>query len=762
MTFDKKPCELVAPAGSFTTAIIALENGADAVYAGLESFSARKYAKNLSLHELRRVIRFAHDHDKKVFIALNTIIKENEIREIISLLYDLSALGVDGIILQDLGLLDIIRTHFPGLRIHASTQLCVYNKEGVAVLKELGVKRVVLARELTMNEIREIRDAHPDMELEVFIHGALCYSYSGLCLASGMLLNRSGNRGECAQICRTWFEKGPDKGYYFSCNDLMFRENVSKLLDMGIDAFKIEGRMKSPSYVSHLCRYYKSLLTKQKQSADQELTSSTLIFSRNPTNGFFSSPKPGDIINTTYPSHMGIKLGEVEKVSKEGFSLLLNRDIELHDGLLFFSGSSINDHVLFGIQKMIKNGKSVYSAKKGEYVLICHHILPETGSAIFQVSSKKTQQPELPEGEIPLYRIPCRITLFLYDHKVDVTISINNAHLFEVTLPFHVERADKEFPAFEKIAGEFNRPGESLFWVEQLTITNKTAYPDTRLFIPPSLIKKTRREVLEIIGKNYAETKEAFCHRISLWIDTLLSQLSGPPEPDLRVPRRALIKGSTTIVPFINESDEIDISDFYHYEGTWFGALAPVIMKNENLCEKLLKFFSLYRENRFVLGLNNISHLALLSSLEHLPNLFFFTDFFLYCGNRVSLAFLLRSHVLLRNSFQNSRKILFSYFWIEGDNEAYKAVSGLPGISDSILKRTGPGFNPPLFVSRICFMKHACSAEFSKEFSLECPDCPGYFEDVLRQGNTRFKVIVRNCLTYVFAEKESLKQTGIS
>ncbi|MDA3835704.1 MAG: U32 family peptidase, partial [Spirochaetales bacterium] len=197
--------ELMAPAGSFQSAVQAFEHGADAVYAGLQQFSARNAAVNFSFDELRRVKEYAHRRGKFLYIALNTVILDEELEKVLYALHQLTLLQTDGVIVQDLGLAHIIRKYFPSLPLHSSTQLAVHNESGVRYLQSIGFSRIVLARELTLNEIIKIRKSCPNVELKVFIHGALCYSVSGMCLASGALLGRSANRGLCGQICRTWF-----------------------------------------------------------------------------------------------------------------------------------------------------------------------------------------------------------------------------------------------------------------------------------------------------------------------------------------------------------------------------------------------------------------------------------------------------------------------------------------------------------------------------------------------------------------------------
>ena len=257
-------CELLAPAGNFETALAAFEAGADAVYCGLTEFSARAFADNFSLEDLKNLLRYARSSRnasesrtaRKVYVTFNTVIDEDNLEAAIEQLARLDEVRPDALIVQDIGVARICRRHFPGLELHASTQLVAHNLEGVLAMKDLGFRRVVLARELSLEEIASIAKRCGDMELEVFIHGALCYSVSGLCLFGAMEKDRSGNRGKCPYCCRQQF----DSSYPFSMKDLRLGEDVRKLADAGVASLKIEGRMKSALYVASVTKYYRQIL----------------------------------------------------------------------------------------------------------------------------------------------------------------------------------------------------------------------------------------------------------------------------------------------------------------------------------------------------------------------------------------------------------------------------------------------------------------------------------------------------------------------
>lgn len=259
-----KRVELLAPAGNYESFLGALHAGADAVYLGGAKFGARAYADNFTEEEVCMAIRYAHIYGKKVYLTLNTLIKERELEEICPYLRPFYECGLDGVIIQDFGVFRLIGTYFPGLERHISTQMTVTGKLGAAWLKELGAQRIVPARELSLEEIRQIKES-ADIEVETFVHGALCYCYSGQCLFSSILGGRSGNRGRCAQPCRLPYTPGKkeekDKPEYpLSLKDLCTIERLPELIKAGIDSFKIEGRMKSPEYTAGVTAIYRKYI----------------------------------------------------------------------------------------------------------------------------------------------------------------------------------------------------------------------------------------------------------------------------------------------------------------------------------------------------------------------------------------------------------------------------------------------------------------------------------------------------------------------
>ncbi|MBI3829781.1 MAG: U32 family peptidase [Planctomycetes bacterium] len=351
-----RPAELLAPAGGPDAGYAAFHYGADAVYLGLKKFSARAEAENFSLQDVDAITAFAHAQPvrRRVFVTVNTLILQNELEELVEALGALSDIGVDALIVQDLGVYRIVREHFPEIELHASTQLAVHNRAGAETLRRMGFKRVVLARELTFEEIREITAAS-GIETEVFIHGALCYSYSGLCLFSSQTIGRSGNRGKCAYTCRDGYtitgapntlrdgtptKRDPSHGYPFSMKDLALPDHVPSLRAAGVSCFKIEGRKKSPLYAATTTNYYRRLLdgriepgARSEYEADMQT-----VFSRPWTRLFIQSHKDKEVADRDSTSHRGTPIGVVETVLDEGTAsprlrFRTSRHLELHDGL---------------------------------------------------------------------------------------------------------------------------------------------------------------------------------------------------------------------------------------------------------------------------------------------------------------------------------------------------------------------------------------------------------------------------------------------
>ncbi len=352
----KHAVELLAPAGGLDAGYAAFHYGADAIYLGLQKFSARAEAENFTLDDLDAITSFAHSYERKrrVFVTVNTLILQRELGELVDALGAMSEIGVDALIIQDIGVYQIVRKHFPELELHASTQLAVHNRAGAEALKAMGFTRVVLARELTLEEVADIT-ATSGVETEVFIHGALCYSYSGLCLFSSQTNGRSGNRGKCAYSCRDDFQvsgapdtlrdgtptkRSASHGFAFSMKDLALPDHLPALRAAGVSCVKIEGRKKSPLYVATTTDYYRRLLDESLPAGEraQHEADMQTVFSRPWTRLFTLSHKYKEVADRDTVGHRGTPIGTVEKIidpntERAFLRFTTARPLERHDGL---------------------------------------------------------------------------------------------------------------------------------------------------------------------------------------------------------------------------------------------------------------------------------------------------------------------------------------------------------------------------------------------------------------------------------------------
>lgn len=339
--------ELLSPAGSLDAVRAAVANGADAVYLGAERFNARDEGAQLTLDEVAEACRLAHGRGARIYLTLNTLLKPQELVDALLLLGEAIDRGVDAVIVQDVGLVRLIQRVYPGFEIHGSTQMTVHDVSGARVMEALGIPRVVLARENTLEDIRAIRDGVPKLGLETFIHGALCIAYSGQCFMSGMISERSANRGSCAQSCRKDYVLADavsgetlDTGYLISAKDLAAAEHLDELAALGISCLKIEGRKKKPEYVATVTRTYREFLSRVERGepgapAAVDMEPLVQIYSRGFTGGMYGGRAGRDYITRDQPDNRGIRIGTVTGYERGELLVDVSSPLELGDGLGF-------------------------------------------------------------------------------------------------------------------------------------------------------------------------------------------------------------------------------------------------------------------------------------------------------------------------------------------------------------------------------------------------------------------------------------------
>ncbi|GAB6172439.1 DUF3656 domain-containing protein [Paradesulfitobacterium aromaticivorans] len=425
MDLRPKTMELLAPAGSFEAFKAAVENGADAVYLGGQSFNARASAANFDLDSLREAVRYAHEREVKVYVTVNILIADREFPEFIDYLFSLYELGVDAVILQDPGVAAFMQKVLPEQEKHASTQMTVNTSWGVKHLEGLGFKRVVLARETSAAEMKEIADNTP-LEIEVFVHGALCISYSGQCLMSSFIGGRSGNRGTCAQPCRLTYQLVGPKGqdylagenigeHLLSPRDLKLVDYLAKLQTSGVDSLKLEGRMKRPEYVATVVRLYCQALNRLAEFpgatgrlellADQEKRELLQIFNRDFTQAYFLEHPGAELMSYKRPNNRGTRLGRVLKTESGRLFLKLEAGLQVGDGIEIWTGrgrEGLTVDQIWGPQEKMEQagaGETVQvpfsgQARPGDRVFKTHDsVLMEKARLSFQEGKEQRKRP---------------------------------------------------------------------------------------------------------------------------------------------------------------------------------------------------------------------------------------------------------------------------------------------------------------------------------------------------------------------------------
>lgn len=480
--------ELLAPAGDINAGYAALYYGADAVYLGLQQFSARATATNFSAENLNEFVGFAHSLGRKVYVTINTLVQEKELPDLLRTLDVCSKYHVDAIILQDLGVARIIKEQYPELELHASTQMAVHNKEGALALQKLGFSRVVLARELTLPEIKEIA-ALPGLETEAFIHGALCYSYSGLCLFSSVATGKSANRGKCLYPCRSCFKAEDGDKHYFSMKDMALQRDVVK---MPVTSLKIEGRKKSDLYVAAVTDYYRRILDGKGADVRRE-ENIKQIFSR-PWTKFHFNGKNKDIIDRDFVGHRGLPIGLALPSDGKSLKFKTSHELEHHDGIQI-DAEGWEKPFGFALLKLKVNGKDVFMARPGDEVEIKmppHAPQIEPGAQIYLASSssvKSAYKYEKPKPGLCRQKNGIKVTVEVLPHQIKAVSGI-----YESVLNGLFEPASDVNKTKEAIGKAFAKTGDTDFELAELAIKNPR-----KLFVPASMLNELRRRLYAVI-----------------------------------------------------------------------------------------------------------------------------------------------------------------------------------------------------------------------------------------------------------------------
>ena len=746
--------ELLAPAGNLEAGYAALYYGADAVYLGLTKFSARAGADNFTFDELDEFTAYAHALKRKVYVALNTILTEQEIEELPEIIAGLKRTHVDALIIQDLGIFYLVKRLAPEIELHASTQMAVHNLEGARFLQSLGFKRVVLARELTLAEIKKIADALPDLDLEVFIHGALCYSYSGQCLFSALEYGKSANRGCCVYPCRSrvgpaaitegevpwgtgilcgtakngdkgrnecpaaitegevpWGtgilcgsaknnDKGRNeveniKGHIFSMKDLALEEQVLQIPALSL---KIEGRKKSPLYVAAVTNYYRHILDGHPKNLN-EAEDIKQIFSR-PWCRFHFNGKNRDVTDEQFVGHRGLLIGHIEQIRGQKLIFKTTRDVARYDGLQIDDGHDEKPYG-FGIKALYLNRKPVFQVKAGETAEVD---LPE-------------EHPHLTVGA-PIYLASSSAVKGRYDYTKPKPHEFKNAQTLPLVVEVHADTiwamsddvavsvhgdfqpakdANKTIAAVQKA---FAKTSQAAICFEDITVVNPNG-----LFAPASLLNELRRQLVVKL-----QEKLAMCDVLPILPKIKPYNLTEDVK-DLKI-----FDINLNSKPSDFEPDTL--------QNAWFRL--PQICRQTALLQKVIEAFYEAGVRQFV-----IENYYGFEVLKKYSDVKIGAGHFLYVMNRYAVAQLALfgckfATLALESSADNMVEVVKN--------------SPLPMLQ--IIEDC-----PPLFTSAVCIRRNDCA---------HCDHLPKQWR--LKSGGREYIVVSRDCQVQLFAADRYLRQ----
>ena len=510
-----KKVELLAPAGNMENLKYAVMAGCDAVYLGLKKFGARAFSSNFSDSEFIEAVNYCHLYGVKVYVTLNTIIYDYEVEDFLKTVDFIHKNNADAVLIQDLGMLDLVRKTYPNLEVHASTQMHIHNLDGVKVLEKLGIKRAVLARETSIDTIKYIKE-NSNIELEVFVHGALCVSYSGECLMSKFIGGRSGNRGECAGACRLSYDVVDCNNnilnknkYPISTKDLNTIYYIDKLIESGVASLKIEGRMKSKEYVYMVVKLYRDTIDNYYKTGrvivnEDDLIKLKKIFNREYTKGFLFNINNNELINSYRPNHMGVKVGKVLNYKNGYATILLTDHVSIGSGLRVLSKNNKDVGIL--VNEFYKNNKLVKDAYRDDIISIKVHdkvfkndivVITNDKSISNSIEDyiKNNKRKVLISG-----KVSCKlgiITLEVSDGINKVVVSSNN-----------VFKSINKSTTKEDISAKLNKLVNTVYKFNSLDINI-----DSNLFIPLKEINGLKNDMVMLLNDkrlykiNYVKSK---------------------------------------------------------------------------------------------------------------------------------------------------------------------------------------------------------------------------------------------------------------
>ena len=701
--------ELLSPVGNFDMLYQAIHNGADAIYLAGHDYGARKYAQNFSKEELQQAISYAHLYDVKVYVTVNTMIYEEEVPNFLDYISFLEDIQVDALIISDIGMINLVHNTFPNIELHASTQCHIYNEESVLFYKNLGVTRVVLARETSLATLKKLPN---NIEKEIFIHGALCLCYSGCCLFSSMTTNRSGNRGSCTAPCRKPYSFIEDdkkiklKGKYpLSTKDLNTTSKIKEILDTHPACLKIEGRMKSPEYVGYVTKIYRKLIDNYYEGkslilSPEEEKNLKELYNRGFTTGHLFNDK---ILNPLLQSNNGISIGKVIETNSKYIKIKLSDNINQEDGIKFFP----SDKGLIVNKIYNDKYKLINSSPENTIIYIDNKVNLKTNDTVLKTISKKLNESL---GKCNPKKLPLDITLIAkLNNPLSITLKRNNIKV-TVTGNEKIELAQKYETTEEDIYKHLVKLGNTPYLPRE-TIVIK----DNNIFIPMSSLNNLRREALTKLINTYHQT-----HNDKI-IKTyhLPSETTKPPiSPTINV----LIRNEEQLLICINEKVEtIYTEDYTLYEKYKNKAniyyKVPRIsttykeLKNENILVSDYGTFNYYKKNNKIV-----------------------TDYTMNIANNYSA-------ILLDN--EGANKITLS---------VEMSLNQITQIKKSINTEVLIYGTPELMVIKTCLLNEYLNNHTS------CKEHKYY----LNEQDKYYPIITKNCHTYIYHHKEINNINNIS
>lgn len=700
--------ELLAPAGDIEAGYAALYYGADAVYLGLPKFSARAEAINFTQSELDEFVAYAHSINRKVYVAMNTLVQENELPEVMNSLQTCVDMGVDAVIVQDLGIARIIQKCFPSLELHASTQMAIHNLEGALALKKMGFTRVVTARELSLSEIKHIKD-NCGIEVETFIHGALCYSYSGLCSFSSFQTTRSANRGKCVYSCRDTFKLAGRQGHLFSMKDLALEKEILKLKGLSL---KIEGRKKSALYVAAVVDYYRRILDTGR--SDISLSDNIKqIFSRPWTTLHFKG-KNKDVIDPDFVGHRGLEIGSVEKIFNHVITITPSHPIAKYDGIQIDCGSQEKPFG-FSAEMLSVGGKKVFEVPAKKTVQITlpdHHPFIKKGDAVYLASSthvKGAYKYEKPKPGAFKNRMPISVCVFVEPDKI---VAMYQDKTAEITGNFTPAKDVNKMTSAIQLA--FEKTGDTALELAELTVQNKQG-----LFVPMSILNELRRQLYTQIEPEHivpTMPKTASMAKTQIAPKWIIKTDDVGTLADIDLDACDEIWVVTDI--------DFNVRTLDNLPQNKIRLCLPPIIRQSNKYQKLIDTLWQMGYQKYAIG--NLSGLTFLPDAADIS-----FDSQLSCLNSQAIS----------QCFELGAKSVFI-----SPEDTLDNIQKLTALSDNIgvILYT----DVPVFLSANCVRENDCST---------CTQKPWYAE--LSNGKGRFELISKNCQTTV-VPRESLCWAG--